>query len=341
MSSIGKIRRLLHLLERLQSGRSHNARELAEFCKVSRRTIFRDIKTLEESGIPVLYDSEKSGYWIASGAFLPPTDLTLAETLSLMLLAQEFGSTRRGVPFQEVSRDAALKLQSSLPNHLRQYVGELTARVHINSEPQARLDNGRKHYDRVVEALTSQTKIRFSYHSLHEREIIQTLVSPYRLLFQRRSWYVIGRSSLHRAVRTFHLGRIQTSELTEDEFTPPPRFNLERYFGNAWNLVRERGNRHEVTVRFQPLVAQNVAEVAWHKSQRVIWNPDGTMDFQVTVDGIHEISWWIMGYADQAEVFRPKELVDLIAERVSRMAEKYQVPPSTGASTRKKNSPKH
>jgi predicted DNA-binding transcriptional regulator YafY len=323
MSSIAKIRRLLHLLERLQSGRTYNAAQLADFCSVSRRTIFRDLKTLQESGIPILYDSQRQGYWLTSGDYLPPTDLTLAETLSLLILAQELGARERGIPFQEVARDAALKLQSNLPEHLRNYVGEFVANVEIQSEPHADLKAGKIHYQRMIDAITNRCKIRIRYESLYEQSEIRTLVSPYRLLFQRHTWYVIGRSSLHRAVRTFHLGRILESELTEDRYEIPPRFNLNRYLGNAWNLIRERGARTEVVVRFQPLVARNVAEVSWHKTQRIVWNEDGTMDFHVTVDGIHEISWWVLGYGDQAEVLRPDALRKLIAERVQRMAKCY------------------
>lgn len=325
MSSIGKIRRLLHLLERLQSGRIHNTKELSEFCDVSRRTIFRDLKTLQDSGVAVLYDSSQAGYWIASGAYLPPADFTLAETLSLMLFAQELGSQQGGIPFYGLARDAALKLQSTIPNHLRQYVGELNTAVKIKMEPQASLSAKQQHYELILKALTSRLKVRLSYDSFYEQKVIRTLVSPYRVLFQRRSWYVIGRSSLHRAVRTFHLGRIETSELTDDPFEFPPRFRLDRYLGNAWKFVRERGARHNVRIRFQPLVARNVAEVAWHKTQRLIWNEDGTLDFHVTVDGLSEISWWIMGYAEQAEVLDPPELIEEISKRVQKMAAIYAV----------------
>ena len=323
MSPIAKIRRLLHLLERLQSGRIHNAKELADFCNVSRRTIFRDMKTLQDSGISVLYDASRRGYWIADGPFLPPTDFTLAETLSLILLAQEFGETNTGVPFHEIARDAALKLQSNLPNHLRNYVGELTAKVRMDVEPHAELSQSRHHYEQVLAAVTSQSKIRLKYNSLHEGHVIQTLLSPYRVLFQRRAWYVVGRSSLHRAVRTFHLGRVLESELITEEFSIPPRFNLQAYFGNAWRMIKERGERVEVVVRFQPRVAHNVAEVAWHRTQRVIWNPDGSMDFHVIVDGIHEISWWLLGYGDQAKVLRPPRLVELIRSHIQNMSDAY------------------
>ena len=76
-------------------------------------------------------------------------------------------------------------------------------------------------------------------------------------------------------------------------------------------------------MRFSPLVAQNVAEVAWHKTQRVEERPDGSIDFHVRVSGIGEISWWILGYGDQAEVLKPARLRQLIAERAGRMMEMY------------------
>jgi predicted DNA-binding transcriptional regulator YafY len=73
-----------------------------------------------------------------------------------------------------------------------------------------------------------------------------------------------------------------------------------------------------------PLVAQNVAEVNWHKTQRTVPRDDGALDFHVTVSGLNEISWWILGYGDQAEVLQPPELRQLVAGRAKRMAEMYR-----------------
>ena len=110
--------------------------------------------------------------------------------------------------------------------------------------------------------------VRIRYRSLSERQEISTRLSPYRLLFSRRSWYVIGRSSLHRATRTFNLGRIRSIEMLEDRYRVPRGFSIERYLRNAWHLIPEPGPDREVVVRFSPMVAQNVAEVLWHKTQR-------------------------------------------------------------------------
>ncbi|MGW8257605.1 MAG: helix-turn-helix transcriptional regulator, partial [Thermoguttaceae bacterium] len=147
---------------------------------------------------------------------------------------------------------------------------------------------------------------------------------PYQLFFSRRSWYVAGRSSLHRATRTFNIGRITEIELLEDAYKIPRGFSLERFLRNAWHLIPEPGPDQNVVIRFGKMVAQNVAEVNWHKTQKSSFNKDGTLDFSVTVSGLNEISWWILGYGDQAEVLDPPELRALIQQRIARMQTLYR-----------------
>ena len=77
--------------------------------------------------------------------------------------------------------------------------------------------------------------------------------------------------------------------MLETPYRIPPRFNLDRFFGNAWSLIRDRDQPYQVVVHFQKMVAQNVAEVQWHKTQQTFWNEDGTFDFHVTVYGLGEI----------------------------------------------------
>ena len=85
--------------------------------------------------------------------------------------------------------------------------------------------------------------MRIRYRSLNEGEEIRTKLNPYRLFFSRRSWYVVGRSSLHRATRTFNLGRIAEIELLDDRYQIPRGFSIERFLRNAWHLIPEPGPR--------------------------------------------------------------------------------------------------
>ncbi|MEX2091910.1 MAG: WYL domain-containing protein, partial [Pirellulales bacterium] len=137
------------------------------------------------------------------------------------------------------------------------------------------------------------------------------------------SWYVIGRSSLHSEVRTFNLSRIASLETLTERFTVPQRFSIERHLRNAWLLIPGEGADDRVIIRFKPLVAQNVGEVIWHKTQQLEFQQDGSLLFKAQVTGLGEIMWWVLGYGDQAEVLEPRELREMVAKRARNLATMY------------------
>ncbi|QDT65839.1 helix-turn-helix transcriptional regulator [Calycomorphotria hydatis] len=323
MASASRIHRLLALISFLQSGRMYSTVELAELCSVSRRTVFRDIGLLRDSGIQIVNHPGRGGYSMVTPSFLKPADLTLAETLALLTIGHDLGGMD-GIPFQSSAKTAAAKLLSGLPSQLRDHVGELTEQIEIRLDPHNSLSKSEETYSLMKDAIRERKKIRIQYDDFSAGKEISTLLSPYRLLFQRRSWYVIGRSSVHRQVRTFHLGRVLRAEITDSEYKVPQRFTLKKYLGNAWSMIRETDQKHTVLIRFQPMVARNVAEVTWHHTQKLIWNDDCTLDFQVQVEGLREIQWWVLGYGSQAEVLQPAELRTMIREHLVQMVEKYE-----------------
>lgn len=312
----------MNLIGRLQTGSGRGASALATDCGVSRRTVFRDLEVLREAGVPVGYNAEQETYRVDGAYYLPPTNFTPEEALSVLVLCHELGDSA-GLPFYSPARTAALKLESSLPQRLREYVREITDAIQIRLRQTNPLDEHEPVYQRVVAALHVRQAVRIRYDSFAEHRHLSTKLFPYRLLFHRRSWYVIGRSSTHRAVRTFNVGRILAAEPLEERYRVPRRFNVERYLRNAWQLIPERGRDVEIFVRFSPLVARNVAEVLWHRTQRLSFAPDGSLEFRATISGIHEISWWILGYGDQAEVIEPPKLRQLIAKRLDGMSRVY------------------
>jgi len=313
----------LQLIGLLQAGRGYNAEALAQACGVCRRTVFRDLDLLRLSGVPLQYDEQQQCYRIPGACLLPPTNFTPEEALALLVLCHELGDGA-ALPCMGPARSAAVKLESSLPGRLREQLHKATAALHIHPPPSNPLKDRQAVYDQLLDAAAHRRNVRIRYHSLKEQKEIVTRLSPYRLFFSRRSWYVVGRSSLHRAKRTFHLGRILQIEALDDHFQIPRGFSIERYLRNAWHMIPEKGRDHEVVVRFSPLVAQNVAEVNWHKTQRLVFHEDGSADFHVKVSGLNEISWWILGYGDQAEVLQPAELRRMVARRAQRMAAQYE-----------------
>jgi len=318
----GKVVRLLELVALLQSGRGSNANALAAELKVAPRTIFRDLETLRDAGVPLVYDEAEQRYRIPVNFYLPPTNFTPHEALALLVLCHELGDTA-GLPFQASARQAALKLESNLPTRLRSFVKEMADGVRIRLPPASRSEAHESTYRRLLDSVAAHRAVRIRYRSLTEWQEISTKLQPYQLVFSRRSWYVVGRSSLHREVRTFSVLRVVDLEELDESFKVPPRFSMERYLRNAWHLIPEPGPDRRVVVRFDKMVAHNVAEVLWHKTQQLTWLPDGRLEYAVTVSGLSEIMWWILGYGDQVEVVEPVELRERLLQRSQRMTERY------------------
>jgi len=320
--NLSRITRLLKLIGVLQAGRGHNASALAQSCGVSRRTIFRDLDALRRAGAPLQFDEVEQRYRIPDAYYLPPTSFTPEEGLALLVLCYELGNLGR-LSFFQPARSAAIKLESNLPSALREYVRNVSGSLHIHLKQTAPLNESSDHYQQLLSAISRRRSVRIRYDGPTEG-IISTKLSPYRVLFTRRSWYVIGRSSLHRSTRTFHVGRITHLELLDDTFRVPRNFSVERYFRNAWHMIPDRGRDRNVHVRFQKKVARNVAEVFWHKTQRCELQSDGTLDFRAKLTGLNEFSWWVLGYGDQAEVIEPEELRGLVAGHAAAMLKRYR-----------------
>lgn len=291
---------------------------------MSRRTVFRDLCLLRDVGVPLVYDELRQGYHLPGTYNLAPANFTPDEAMALIVLCHDVGSQLPS-PFFALARRAAMKLERTLPDRLREQVRATGYAVQIQMPPTNRLEGKEAAYEGLLRSVTERRSVRIRYRSLAEDEVISTRLHPYRLLFSRRSWYVIGRSSLHRAARTFNVGRIAALELLEDRYEIPRGFSVDRYLGNAWHLIPEPGPDREIVIHFGRKVAQNVAEVTWHKTQRLEFRPDGSLDFHATVSGLAEVSWWVLGYGDQAEVLAPPELRRIVAGHVARMAGKYDV----------------
>ncbi len=322
-SNIKRITRLLNLVSELQSGKEMNADSLAEACNVSRRTVFRDIESLKSAGVPIDYNGSNKHYRLDSTHYLPPTNFTLKEALALILLIERATPIGPG-SFAQAAREAANKIELTLPIADREKLRQLISTITVQPPPTNPLDTQSQAYDVFFQASLCHQAVRMRYGCQTDYEDIETEIEPYHMAFQQRSWFVVGFSSLHDEVRNFNLSRVLEAQLLEREFKIPSTFNIEKHFGNAWGMIKGDGPDQMVRLRFSPLVAKNVSEVVWHPKQKFEFNEDGSLEYQVKVSGLREIVWWIMGYGDQVEVIGPAKLRKEVAIRYQSAAKLYE-----------------
>ncbi|MFH1371138.1 MAG: WYL domain-containing protein [Planctomycetota bacterium] len=326
-----RVSRVIQILTTLQTGRKYSAAELSRMFGVSRRTLFRDLKELQDIGIrpqctplhpgPTSADEQRR-YTLAHEQFLPPVNLNLQEALGLLLLVHKMRGQIQ-LPFKNAALLAAMKIESNLPPRVRHYCEYALAKISTKASPQAPapkspgLDNT---FSSLQSAIAQRRKVRIRYDSLFDGGTIDCDLAPYHLFYNQRAWYVVGHSSVHKNIRTFKLNRIQNASMLEDQFEDGDSFDLADYIGRAWSMIPE-GRIYNIRLRFSPKVANNVAEVLWHNTQKVARNPDSSATLDFRVDGLGEITWWILGYGDQVEVLAPAALRKRIIDIAQKMTE--------------------
>lgn len=320
-----RVERLLALIQAIQRGGTQTADELASRLQVSKRTVFRDMDVLRRSGLPYTFDRAARSYSAAAngGGALPPITFTAAEALTLLTMLRN--SARHPSALDPaVAAALALKVEGMLPAPIRDFceprLGELDFRHGPASDSASLLTT----IPIVQAALAKRSPIAIAYDSYYEGRVIDDTLEVHRLVYIHRGWYVIARSRTAREMRTFKLERIVHLRVIPETYELDPAFSLESYFGDAWLMIRGEPSC-TVRIHFAPKVAGNVDEIRWHRTQRTQYLADGSLLFDVHVDGLGEIIWWVLGYGDQAEVLEPHELRQLVARHARAMLQKHEV----------------
>ncbi|MGF1633280.1 MAG: helix-turn-helix transcriptional regulator [Phycisphaerae bacterium] len=311
----------------IKSGPDWNPKRLAERCNTSERSIYRDLRALEEAGVHSVFDAEAGGYRLLGDVFMPPVQLTVDESLALVLLAESVAGGQ--VPLMQPALRAVEKVFSQLPPNLRSEVGELNQAIEIQlAASQPDVDGLSDTYETVREAIRGRRVLKCGYHSIDARlndDIRQNetfLFEPYRLFYGQRAWYAVGHHVGRNDVRCLKLGRFTSCGLTDTTFEMPEDFSMDKFLGNAWRMIRGE-RRYAVRLRFEPGFAENVADTRWHHTQKLTHHDDGSLTFECDVDGLGEIVWWVMSHGPSCRVLAPAELARNVRELAEKLVEMY------------------
>lgn len=317
-----RVSRIVNILTTLQSGQKYSPADLEKILGVSKRTVFRDLRELQSIGVPYKYNAKDGGYSIDPKFFLPPVDFTLTEALSLLTLVHKVRN-HLPMPFRNSALLAGLKVENNLPADVRSYCQTSLQKVTIAQSQHSITGSLDSNYLVIQRAIRNKTVLSLLYYSPYDKDTLNLRLHPYHLLYKNRAWYVIGLSSVHKSIRTFNLSRIKTLKPLDEHFTGGDNFDVFEYLGRAWALIPE-GRLYHIKLRFSPLVAHNISEIQWHSTQSAQWNDDGSVTLSFRIDGLEEISWWILGYGDQVQVLEPASLRKKVLDRAQGLIDNHK-----------------
>ena len=315
MARIIKVASLIH-----NEPRKWTRPRLAERFEVNKATIQRDIDLLREMGIAIV-PCGKQGYEMISDFFLPALNLDFEEALALVTAAS-FYRAAEGKQAIEVINRTIHKITSALPKQASDILNRVAPQIEVPHRQMSEIDETHPYKEELYRAIRKRRSVAIEYNSFSSRKKIRHRLSPYAVLFRKRAWYVIGLSEKFNQVLTFRINRINTLSITQLEYTIPTDFSVQRYLAKSWDVML--GPDTHVVILFARRIAPLIREVNWHSTQQIQERSNGTLRFEVTVAGWHEIGWWVLGWGHEAKVIKPKALREWVARTAQRMVKLYE-----------------
>jgi predicted DNA-binding transcriptional regulator YafY len=307
---VNRIDRLHAILTHLQSKKRVTAQEMADRFNISLRTVYRDVKALDESGVPVIGEAG-SGYTIMEGYRLPPVMFTQEEASALLLgakLAEQFtdGSVKRHFT------GALFKIKAVLRSPDKEYVDSLTDHIEIITRGAPEVDSPQHFLSQLQQAVVHKKIVQLHYksNSNAKEEVTRRRVEPIGLLYYSSAWHLIGWCHLRNDYRDFRMSRMLGVVLEDLVFDPSAHPSIREYI----DRIRMDSDLQEAVVLFDREMAKYLNEQKYLNgfvSEEML---DSCIRMKFLTSSFYYFSRWLLTYTDHVRVESPEVLKTQIRE---------------------------
>lgn len=307
MDTVKRFDRIVAILIQLQTKRIVKAQELADRFDVSLRTIYRDIRTLEASGVPIVSEAGV-GYSIMEGYRLPPVMFTREEAGSFVAaekLMQKFTDKSLGAYYES----AMFKLKSVLRGKEKDWVEALESQVSIvpgqvlfNADVPDALEI-------LFESIAERKQVFLRYESLREETPSERQIEPVGLFHENGFWYILGYCHLRTDHRHFRTDRIHKITRTSLDFI------LEHGTMDEHRQKSEAVEKTKVRIVVDKSVAKFIRGQC--KYYGLISEETGEEEVEMTfmtTDWENGFARWYLMFGDYATILEPQKLKNRVAE---------------------------
>lgn len=306
--------RITSILIQLQSKKVVTAQEIADRFEISLRTVYRDIRSLEEAGIPLIGEVGK-GYSLVDGYKLPPVMFTREEALAFVTssaLIQKINDDKLRQNFDS----ALFKIKSVLKGPEKDLVEYLEKNVqlvsHKFSPPSKPIP-----LEIILSAIASKMMVEFTYFANSNQSESTRKVEPIGVFQTGNNWRLIAFCHLRQDYRDFRLDRITAASLRPETFTKEhPPFD---------QFIRKEEKELELT-----RVIFRTCKNSWgyFGDQKYYFGlvkeieVGDQMEMHFFTSQLWGISRWAMSFMDSIEIDEPKEMIDLMLYMVEKFNKK-------------------
>ena len=295
--TLNKIRRLIYILNAFDRGEVFLPK-VADDLGVTLRTVQRDLHILEDAGFPFA-NIRKGTYCFVEGFSLGRICMTAREAAMLALTADIAYSL--GGPFAKTYRtlhDKVLGHQAESPFFIKITQGQAF--------------KDQKLVKILEEAISKRKHIVIEYEN---SKLSGRKISPLKIVWFDGFWYLLAYGK-DETILKLRLDKIQDAKLSDTTFMSHPR--LEKILDDSASIWFEENREIKVRLTIVSEVAKYFEKRVYFPKQKIVKTAkDGGLLVECEVGRYEEIVPTILQWIPHIIVQEPKELIDLITQKVN------------------------
>jgi len=313
---MNRLDRLTSILTHLQTKRTITAQELADRFEISLRTVYRDLRSLDEAGVPIIGEAGM-GYSLVEGYRLPPVMFTKEEALAFLVaekIVEKVTDRESSSHFQS----ALFKVKAVLKSNEKEVLDAMSTQVEVIPKRNGLLAAGRDRTLQVLlQSLSEQRVISIEYTTFEEEVTTKRTVEPVGVYYSFEQWYLIAWCRLRNDYRTFRLDRIREINPCEEKYRnhhPALKEYLEK--------VKQEQQLTKVVLEVTPSAVKYMQEERYN--QGFVFETKKANGVEMTFMTCHleGFARWMIMLGDYIQVIEPQELKSRIRELLLIMLEK-------------------
>jgi predicted DNA-binding transcriptional regulator YafY len=312
-----RIDRISATLIQLQSRRVVKAKDIAERFSISLRTVYRDIRTLEEAGIPILSETG-IGYSIMDGYKLPPIMFTKDEATAF-LTAEKFIEKMSDDSTERFYKSAMFKIKAVLRHAEKDLLEDLDKHIEVihskntYKKPQAKI------LQTILQCITDKQVLSINYFAGYSDQSTKRQVESIGICYYSNHWHLIAFCKLRNDYRDFRVDRI-SKILPVDTFFKKKHPALKEYL----QQIAQEKKLEKVIVSFDKDVAKYTNNQKYFYGFVQEIDKGNKIEMTFLTPYLDGIARWLLMFTNSIRIHSPKSLIPEINQLVDELKINYK-----------------
>jgi predicted DNA-binding transcriptional regulator YafY len=312
---VNRIDRRIAIIIQLQGREYIKAEDIAERFSISLRTVYRDLKALEEAGIPIGVEVGK-GYFLVDGYHLPPVMFTRDEA-SAFIVAEKMLEQSTDKSLLKQYQSALTKIRAVLKREEKLLAEELDSRISVSSFPNASSSGG--FMVEILQAISKKIKLNIIYHAFYNNEFSERLIDPIGIIYYGLNWHLIAYCNLRKNFRDFKITRIKELKLSNQMFKEHSNYSLYTYYEH----LSENSDLETIKVCFDKSVMKDMGSQKYYHGLISEKETDQGVEMTFASNSLEYTGKWLLTFTGNVEIINPDELKVMMKEFTKDLKEKY------------------